>query len=51
MAVFDNIYTRTWEKFNDYVERNGSEVEQEEYDRLSDSVDEAAEHVPWWQRI
>lgn len=42
MAVFDNIYTRTWEKFNDYVE---------EYDRLSDSVDEAAEHVPWWQRI
>lgn len=48
---FDNDYTRRWSEFKSYVDRNGSEPERFEYNRLSRAVDDAAERVPWWKRI
>lgn len=51
MSWYNNDYTRTHAEFEDYMIRNGSEPEPDEYDRLSAAVDRAAEVVPWWRRI
>lgn len=48
---FDNDYTRRWNEFKSYADRNGNEPEQSEYNRLSRAVDEAAGRVRWWRRI
>jgi hypothetical protein len=51
MGIFKNDYNDAHQEFSDYVDRNGNEPEPAEYNRLSQAVDDAAEHTPWWQRI
>jgi hypothetical protein len=51
MAIFNNDYNDAHQAFSDYVNRNGSEPDADEYHRLSQAVDNAADTVSWWQRI
>jgi hypothetical protein len=51
MGIFNNPYNSRWDEFREYTDRNGSEPDPVEYDRLSTAVDREAAHTPWWRRI